>query len=102
MMTPTDTMHTPGPVPATPPRWLLGGLAAVVIAAVAVTLVTRGGQPVQPVAPPPLVVDGDHIDIRADAPTWDYVKLATATVGDPADPAAVPGRVAFDEARAPP
>ena len=51
---------------------------------------------------PALPVPGGTLEIRKGAPTWSYMGLAKAAIGDAISPEPVPGRVAFDESRSAP
>jgi cobalt-zinc-cadmium efflux system membrane fusion protein len=51
---------------------------------------------------PPFAVTEERVEIQRDAPTWGYIELAAAAVGEAILPHPVPGRVAFDDARAVP
>ena len=95
------------PADATPPSggvvwrpWAVA-IGAVAFAALAVALLRPGGRTAAEV-PSPFAVDGDRIVLGATAPTWHYLDFARAEVQPPVAPAAVPGRVAFDESRAAP
>jgi len=80
--------------------WGFMALGIVLAAAVAVSH-ARHSEPAAD-ATPPFSVSGDHVDVQTGAPTWRYIELAHAALSDPIPPEAVPGRVAFDEARSAP
>ncbi len=58
--------------------------------------------PTTPAAAAAFTVAGDHVDVAAGTPTWSYLGLETAALGDALAPEPVPGRVASDEARSQP
>lgn len=91
-----------GPLPRGQRRLMLiagvFGLCAVAVLAIVVT-----HQPTAVSRPaPPYAVTDEGVEIQRGAPTWGYIELAQAAVGESILPQPVPGRVAFDEARAVP
>ena len=83
------------------PLVVWGGLVAAGVVALVALLSTRHSAPLsEPAAP--YSVANDAVEVTKNAPTWRYIELASATLSDPIAPEPVPGRVAFDEARAQP
>lgn len=94
-------------IPRLVPPWRGGHrIAAVFLVAALVVIATSWRHfASSPEAAPPatsFTAADDHVDVVAATPTWSYLALATATVGDSLAPEPVPGRVAFDEARSQP
>ncbi|MBI3767640.1 MAG: efflux RND transporter periplasmic adaptor subunit [Deltaproteobacteria bacterium] len=97
---------TPFAEPPLAAPWRSGrGIATALTVTALVVIVTfwrHAGSSPEPATPASFIVANDHVDVVADAPTWSYLTLATATLGDSLAPEPVPGRVAFDEARSQP
>ncbi len=91
----------PGPAGTAFPGRVVGMvLAAVVVAGLAFYYL----QPhlIERPAEPPFKVEGQHVEIQKDSPTWGYIEVGEAKLQAALAAEPVPGRVAFDEAFAVP
>jgi len=77
-------------------------VALVIVTLGGLALATRNRSTERAEAVTSMSVNGDQVDIRADAATWSYLEFGKASVGGSIAPEPVPGRVAFDEARSQP
>jgi cobalt-zinc-cadmium efflux system membrane fusion protein len=90
--------------PTLPHRsWVRRGVLAALLLFTAAVIQHHFRQlPSAPSAELPYRVHDDRIDLDPSSPTWGYLALTRAEMSAPLAPEPVPGRVAFDEARAAP
>lgn len=98
-----STSEAASPEPRRFPWLLVCSTTALIGLAVFTLPLLLGGHGRQPASPesavPGVVVEGESVRLRSQAPQWQYLELAVAEEAPALAPLPVPGRVAFDEQR---